>query len=159
MEKEAEELMKEHMNVNYIDLEEYPSTAELQNRCVNMIGRLFNAPVASASEDVIGTSTIGSSESIILATLAMKRKWQNARRAAGKSTEKPNIVMNTAVHVCWEKAARYLEVEENYVYCDMDRYVIDPKKAIAACDENTIGVVGILGTTYTGQYGECLKMR
>lgn len=64
-----------------------------------MIGRLFNAPVNGSSDEVLGTSTIGSSEAIILATLAMKRKWQNARRAAGKSTEKPNLIMNSAVQV------------------------------------------------------------
>ena len=72
------------------------------------------------------------------------------RRAAGKSTEKPNIVMNAAVQVCWEKAARYLEVEEKYWYCTNDRYTLDPKEAVDLVDENTILVCAILGSTYTG---------
>ena len=47
----------------------------------------------------------------------MKKRWQNKRKAEGKDYSKPNIVMNAAVQVCWEKAARYFEVEERYVYC------------------------------------------
>ena len=78
-----------------------------------------------------GTSTVGSSEAIMLATLAMKRRWQNKRKAAGKDISKPNIVMNSAVQVCWEKAARYFEIEEKYVFCTKDRYVIDPAEAVA----------------------------
>lgn len=60
--------------------------------------------------------------------------------------------MNSAVQVCWEKAARYLEVEERYWYCTSERYVIDPKPAVDLVDENTIMVCAILGSTYTGEY-------
>lgn len=117
-----------------------------------MIARMFNAPVHNDEANVMGTSTIGSSEAIMLATLAMKKRWQNKRKAAGKPYDKPNIIMNSAVQVCWEKAARYFEVEEKYVYCTKDRYVIDPKEAVDLVDENTIGICAILGTTYTGEY-------
>ena len=82
----------------------------------------------------------------------MKKRWQNKRKAAGKDFSKPNIVMNSAVQVCWEKAARYFEVEERYIYCTEDRYVIDPEEAVKLCDENTIGICAIIGTTYTGEY-------
>jgi glutamate decarboxylase len=60
--------------------------------------------------------------------------------------------MNAAVQVCWEKAARYLEVEERYWYCTPDRYSLDPQAAVELCDENTILVCAILGSTYTGEY-------
>jgi glutamate decarboxylase len=106
----------------------------------------------------MGTSTIGSSEAIMLATLAMKRRWQNKRKAEGKPYDKPNIIMNSAVQVCWEKAARYFEIEEKYVYCTPDRYVIDPKQAVDLVDENTIGICTILGTTYTGEYEDTKKV-
>ena len=106
-----------HCNhASIIDYEEYPMTAELQNRVVNMLGRLFNAPL-SHHEPAIGVSTVGSSEAIILSTLAMKRRWQLRRRKEGKSTEKPNLVMGSNVQVCWEKAVKYLEVEPRYVFC------------------------------------------
>ncbi|EPE29920.1 PLP-dependent transferase [Glarea lozoyensis ATCC 20868] len=151
MEKEVEDLMTESFSKNFIDYEEYPQSADIQNRCVSMIGRLFNAPLDGDMAPV-GTSTVGSSEAIMLAVLAMKKKWKNARQAAGKPTDRPNIVMSSAVQVCWEKAARYFEVEEKYVYCTENRYVIDPEETVSLVDENTIGICVILGTTYTGQY-------
>lgn len=144
--------MTESLSKNFIDYEEYPQSADIQNRCVSMIGRLFHAPTHSEDDQAIGTSTIGSSEAIMLGTLAMKKRWQNKRKEAGKDYSKPNIVMNSAVQVCWEKAARYFEVEERYVYCTKDRYVIDPEEAVKLVDENTIGICAILGTTYTGEY-------
>ncbi|KAB8556626.1 hypothetical protein FH972_025662 [Carpinus fangiana] len=151
MEDEAEKLMTDAFNKNFIDYEEYPVSADIQNRCVSMIARLYNCPT-DGDAAVMGTSTIGSSEAIMLATLAMKKRWQNKRRAEGKPFDKPNIVMNSAVQVCWEKAARYFDVEEKYVFCTADRYVIDPEQAVDLVDENTIGICAILGTTYTGEY-------
>ncbi|KAK8190039.1 glutamate decarboxylase [Phyllosticta capitalensis] len=152
MEKEAEKLMAESAATNFIDYEEYPVSADIQSRCVSMIARLFNIPSHEEDTNAMGTSTIGSSEAIMLGVLAMKKRWQNKRKAEGKPFDKPNIVMNSAVQVCWEKAARYFEVEEKYVYCTKDRYVIDPKEAVDLVDENTIGICAILGTTYTGEY-------
>lgn len=152
MEEEAEQLMMQHLNVNFIDAEEYPASADIETRCVNIVARLFNAPLDNPQAEAIGVSTIGSSEAIILSVLAAKRAWKNKRKAQGKSTENPNIVMNAAVQVCWEKAARYLEVEERYWFCKPGQYVLDPKEAVDLVDENTILVCAILGTTYTGQY-------
>jgi glutamate decarboxylase len=130
--------MTEALPKNFIDYEEYPQTADIQNRCVSMIARLFHAPSSGEDDNSMGTSTVGSSEAIMLGTLAMKKRWQNKRRAEGKDVSKPNIVMNSAVQVCWEKAARYMEVEERYVYCTPDRYVIDPEEAVGLVDENTM---------------------
>ncbi|KAK4942545.1 hypothetical protein LTR10_017674 [Elasticomyces elasticus] len=158
MEEEAEKLMCEAFSKNFIDYEEYPQTAEIQNRCVNMLARLFNAPESEDGANAMGTSTIGSSEAIMLSVLAMKKKWQNKRKAEGKDTSKPNIVMNSAVQVCWEKAARYFEVEEKYVYCTNTRYVMDPEEAVNLVDENTIGICSVLGLTYTGEYEDTKKI-
>ncbi|KAK2839203.1 hypothetical protein FQN49_006374 [Arthroderma sp. PD_2] len=155
MEDEAEKLMTEAFSKNFIDYEEYPQSADIQNRCVNMIARLFNAPVGEGEHEhdhAMGTSCIGSSEAIMLGTLAMKKRWQNRRKAEGKDFSRPNIIMSSAVQVCWEKAARYFDIEEKFVYCTNERYVLDPQEAIDLIDENTIGICVILGTTYTGQY-------
>ena len=157
-EKEAEDLMCEAFSKNFIDYEEYPQTAELQNRCVNMLARLYNAPEEASGENAMGTSTVGSSEAIMLAVLAMKKRWTNKRKAAGKDFHNPNIVMNSAVQVCWEKAARYFDVEEKYVYCTETRYTIDPEEAVKLVDENTIGICSILGLTYTGEYEDTKKI-
>ncbi|CAG8473841.1 1692_t:CDS:10 [Diversispora eburnea] len=152
MEKEAEKLMKENLSKNFIDYEEYPVSVELQNRCVNMIARLFNAPMNDPKEEAMGVSTVGSSEAIMLSVLAMKKLWQKRMRAKGKPTDRPNLVMSASVQVCWEKATRYLEVEEKFVYLTEGEYILDPQKAVDLVDENTIGVCVILGSTYTGHY-------
>ncbi|CAG8545840.1 17971_t:CDS:10 [Cetraspora pellucida] len=148
MEDEAEKLMKENLSKNFIDYEEYPVSVELQNRCVSIIARLFNAPM----DESIGVSTIGSSEAIMLAVLSMKRLWKNKRIAEGKPVDKPNLVMAASVQVCWEKATRYFEIEEKFVYLTEDTYILHPEKAVELVDENTIGVCVLLGSTYTGHY-------
>ncbi|KAK3304646.1 pyridoxal phosphate-dependent transferase [Chaetomium strumarium] len=153
MEEEAEKLMAESFSKNFIDYEEYPQSADIQNRCVSMIGRLFSAPVGPGETiGAVGTSCVGSSEAIMLAVLAMKKRWKNKRMAEGKPCDRPNIVMSSAVQVCWEKATRYFEIEEKLVYCTEDRYVVDPEETVNLVDENTIGIALILGTTYTGEY-------
>lgn len=149
MEPEAERLMAETFNRNAVDQDEYPRTTEIQHRCVNMLAHLFHAP---DEEDSVGTATVGSSEAIHLAGLALKWRWRQRRAAEGRATGNPNIVMGHNVQVCWEKFARYFEVEPRYVALTEDRFVLGVPEALALIDENTIGVVGILGSTYTGEY-------
>ena len=149
MDEEADRLMAECADKNAIDWDEYPQTVELQDRCVNMLARLFHAADHHAS---VGTATVGSSEAIHLAGLAMKWRWRKARQAAGLPDDRPNLVMGANVQVCWEKFARYFDVEPRYVPLTEDRYVIGVDEAMALVDERTIGVVGILGSTYTGEY-------
>jgi glutamate decarboxylase len=162
MDEEADRLMTETANKNAIDWDEYPQTVELQDRCVNMLARLFHAPDTSgagqaggnsAGDDAaVGTATVGSSEAIHLAGLAMKWRWRKARQAKGLDHQSPNIVMGANVQVCWEKFARYIDVEPRYVPLTDDRFVIGVPEAMALVDDHTIGVVGILGSTYTGEY-------
>jgi glutamate decarboxylase len=147
MEPEAEKLMAETFDKNMIDKDEYPFTAMIEERCVNIVSRLFNAP-----ETGVGASAIGSSEAVMLAGMALKWRWRDRMRAKGKPTDKPNIVMGNNVQVVWEKFARYWEVEPRYIEMEPDQYTITPEGVLKAVDENTIGVVPILGVTYTGAY-------
>ncbi|MGE5137989.1 MAG: glutamate decarboxylase [Rudaea sp.] len=149
MEPEARQLMMETFDKNMIDKDEYPQTAELELRCVNMLARLWHAPEA---ENSVGTSTIGSSEACMLGGMALKWKWRERMRAQGKPADRPNLVMGINVQVCWEKFCRYWDVEPRHVPVEVGRYVISPEEAVKLCDENTIGVVGIMGSTFTGQY-------
>ncbi|KAI4340326.1 hypothetical protein MLD38_025176 [Melastoma candidum] len=151
MEPECDRLIMASINKNYVDMDEYPVTTELQNRCVNMIARLFNAPVGDG-ETAVGVGTVGSSEAIMLAGLAFKRKWQQRRKSEGKPCDKPNIVTGANVQVCWEKFARYFEVELKEVKLSQGYYVMDPVKAVEMVDENTICVAAILGSTLTGEF-------
>ncbi|KAL5214774.1 hypothetical protein ABZP36_003926 [Zizania latifolia] len=157
MEPECDKLILEAINKNYADMDEYPVTTELQNRCVNIIARLFNAPVG-AGETAVGVGTVGSSEAIMLAGLAFKRRWQNQRKAAGKPFDKPNIVTGANVQVCWEKFARYFEVELKEVKLTEGCYVMDPDKAMEMVDENTICVAAILGSTLTGEFEDVKRL-
>jgi glutamate decarboxylase len=147
MEPQAEALMAECLDKNMIDKDEYPQTAELEMRCVNMLSRLWNGP-----DQGVGCSTTGSSEAAMLGGLALKRRWQKRRAAAGEPTDKPNLVMGINVQVCWEKFANYWDVEMRLVPMEGDRYHLSPEEAVARCDENTIGVVAILGSTFDGSY-------
>ena len=149
MEPEAERLMAECFDKNMIDKDEYPQTAELEMRCVNILSRLWHAPDAA---EATGCSTTGSSEAAMLGGLALKRRWQHARKAAGKPADKPNLVMGINVQVCWEKFANYWDVEMRLVPMEGDRFHLSAEEAVAQCDENTIGVVAILGSTFDGSY-------
>uniref|UniRef100_M1D2B1 Glutamate decarboxylase n=1 Tax=Solanum tuberosum TaxID=4113 RepID=M1D2B1_SOLTU len=151
MEPECDKLIMASINKNYVDMDEYPVTTELQNRCVNMLAHLFHAPVGD-DETAVGVGTVGSSEAIMLAGLAFKRKWQAKRKAEGKPFDKPNIVTGANVQVCWEKFARYFEVELKEVKLKEGYYVMDPAKAVEMVDENTICVAAILGSTLTGEF-------
>jgi glutamate decarboxylase len=149
MEPQAEKLMAECLDKNMIDKDEYPQTAELESRCVNILANLWNAQSDGAAT---GCSTTGSSEAAMLGGLALKRRWQKRRREAGESTETPNIVMGINVQVCWEKFANYWDVEMRLVPMEGDRFHLSAEEAVALCDENTIGVVAILGSTFDGSY-------
>jgi glutamate decarboxylase len=149
MEPQAEHLMTAAFDKNMIDKDEYPTTAEIERRCVNIVADLFHA---QRQETAVGVSTIGSSEAVMLAGLALKWRWRARRTAAGLPADRPNLVLGTNVQVVWEKFARYWDVEARYVPIARDRYTVTPEGALAQVDENTIGVVAILGTTFTGQY-------
>jgi len=149
MEPEAKHLMSETFDKNMIDKDEYPQTAELEMRCVHMLADLWHSP---DPHNALGTSTIGSSEACMLGGLALKWRWRERMRKLGKSVDRPNLVLGTNTQVCWHKFLRYWDIEERAVALEGNQYVTDPERAAAACDENTIGVVSVLGSTFTGQY-------
>ncbi|SFR29882.1 glutamate decarboxylase [Lentzea waywayandensis] len=149
MEPQAATLMAECVDKNMIDKDEYPRTAELEQRCVRMLAALWHAPDA---DQPTGCSTTGSSEACMLAGLAMKRRWQHRRRAASLPVDRPNIVMGINVQVCWEKFANYWDVECRLVPMEGDRFHLTADQVAEHCDENTIGVVAVLGSTFDGSY-------
>jgi glutamate decarboxylase len=149
MEPQAHALMGECMDKNMIDKDEYPQTAELERRCVHMLSDLWHADEA---ETATGCSTTGSSEACMLGGMALKWRWRRRRTAAGQSTDRPNLVMGANVQVCWEKFCRYWEVEPRCLPVSADAPHLTAEAAARHCDENTIGVVAILGSTFDGSY-------
>ncbi|MCI1211963.1 glutamate decarboxylase [Bifidobacterium tibiigranuli] len=149
MDERANRLYLESADKNMIDKDEYPKTAEIETHCWTMLADLWHAPDPGKA---IGTSTVGSSEACMLGGLALKRRWQHERKAAGKPADRPNLVMSSAVQVCWEKFCNYFDVEPRYVPISREHKVFDGSDLARYVDENTIGVVAIMGVTYTGMY-------
>ena len=149
MEPQAARLMAETADKNMIDKDEYPRTADLERRCVAILADLWNAPEPASA---VGCSTTGSSEACMLAGLALKRRWmaRNAERYAAGA--RPNLVMGSNVQVCWEKFCNFWEVEARLVPMEGERFHLGAEEAAARCDENTIGVVAILGSTMDGSF-------
>jgi glutamate decarboxylase len=147
MEPQARVLMAECVDKNMIDKDEYPQTAELERRCVAILADLWNAPDVAVAT---GCSTTGSSEACMLAGMALKRRW--SARTGADPARRPNLVMGANVQVCWEKFCRYWDVDARVIPMDGDRFHLDAASAAAAVDENTIGVVAILGSTFDGSY-------
>jgi glutamate decarboxylase len=148
IEPEVHRLLDDCIDKNMIDKDEYPQTAEIENRCVHMLANLWNSPDAGSS---VGCSTTGSSEAAMLGGMAMKWRWRERRRAAGKSVERPNMICGP-VQICWHKFARYWDIELREIPMENDRLLMSPAEVIARCDENTIGVVPTLGVTFDGRY-------
>ncbi len=148
MEPQARELMAECFDKNMIDKDEYPQTSELERRCVSILAELWHAPAGGGAP---GCSTTGSSEACMLGGMALLWRWR-ARRGTAAAGAKPNLVMGTNVQVCWEKFCRYWQVEARAVPMERDRLHLRGPQAAAACDENTIGAVAIMGSTMDGSY-------
>ncbi|TPG53421.1 glutamate decarboxylase [Roseomonas nepalensis] len=148
MDPQVHQLMDMSLDKNMIDKDEYPATAELESRCVHILADLWNSPKAA---DTIGCSTTGSSEASMLGGLALKWQWRKRMQAAGKPTDKPNIITGP-VQVCWHKFARYFDVELREIPLKRGQLGMTAEEVLKRCDENTIGVVPTFGVTFTCQY-------
>lgn len=154
MEPEAAELMKETLEKNAIDKDEYPMTADLENRCVKIIQNLWHA---NPDEEPMGTSTVGSSEACMLGGLAALFRWKALAKAAGidiYSSHRPNLVITSGYQVCWEKFCRYWDIEMRLVPMEADHLYMTAEDAMKYVDDHTICVVCLLGITYTGRYDD-----
>jgi len=159
MEPEAVQLYTDTAGMNYIDIDTYEQSAIIHQRCMTMTAELFNAPDPKHSW---GTATGGSSEAIMLGLLAHKWNWRQRREKEGLDTTKPNIVFGAHAHTVVEKFAVYFDVEarivplrdpdkiDNKDVYEADPYVASPLRIKERIDENTIAVVAIVGSTFTG---------
>lgn len=151
MEPEADALIMQCINKNFIDHDEYPEVEKIHERCVHMLADLLHAPKQA---NYVGTATVGSSEAIMLAGLAHKFTWRDKRKAASLDSTTPNIIMGANVQICWDKFACYFDVEPRIIPIEKNQYTITAEQVKPLIDENTICVATILGTTFTGEYDE-----
>lgn len=145
IEPEAHRLYREYLNYNLVDREQYPAIDALLRECVDIIGALWHG---DASE-VVGSATTGSSEAAMLAGASLLRAWQDR---TGDRLTRPNIVMGAGAHACWKKFCRHWGVEARVAPATGGGPALDGSAVERLCDERTIGVVGILGSTLDGRY-------
>ena len=184
MDDEAKQLAEDSINKNFIDFDEYPQTAVIHNRVVNMLADLFHAEIPEDSDlnsenpPFMGTATIGSSEAIMLGLLAHKWNWRKLNKANPNRSAKdqPYLIFGTDVHTCWDKFARYFDVNVKFVYMEpgkyrvtaedveaiLERRIADDPEVMAQCEytEEEVGdrkvgeLVSAVGcvvcTTFTG---------
>lgn len=157
MEPEATKIMAETLEKNAIDKSEYPRTAELENRCVNILADLWHA---QKKEEFLGTSTVGSSEACMLGGMSLKFSWLKRAKKLGLdlNAKRPNLVISSSYQVCWEKFCTYWDIEMREVPLDENDLSLNMDKVMDYVDEYTIGIVGIMGITYTGRYDDIKKL-
>ncbi len=157
MEPNAKQIMIDTIATNAIDKAEYPQTCEIEKRCVKIIADLWNAP---KKEQYMGTSTVGSSEACMLGGMAMKFRWRKKAQELGIdiNAKKPNLIVSSGFQVVWEKFCVYWDVELRELPMTKDCLKLNPDDVIKACDEYTIGVVPIVGITYTGGFDDIVAI-
>ena len=150
-EPELKQLMSDHAHVNYIDHDMYPKSYDLEQKMVNALHDLWNGP---KDVEPYGAATVGSSEACMLAGLAHKWNWRQAREAAGNDTSSPNMVTGGNVQIVWKKFLKYFDVEPHIVPLKPGNYRLTAEHLDEYVDENTICVVAIAGQTFTGEDDE-----
>ena len=116
----------------------FPGTKEMENKVVQMIGALLG------KEDAAGYLSTGGTESNIQAIRAIR----NRKRKEGLSAM--NIIVPESAHFSFEKIADLLCIEVRKASLD-DALRVDVNSVERLIDGQTIGMVGIAGTTEFGQ--------
>lgn len=145
IEPEAQRLFGAYLNYNLVDREQYPAIDALLRECVRIIGTMWHGDAGR----VAGSATTGSSEAALLAGASLLRNWQHR---TGDEISTPNLVMGAGAHACWKKFCRHWGVEARVAPAIGDGPSLDGRAVERLCDERTIGVVGILGSTLDGRF-------
>lgn len=148
IEREAAEIFKDGSFRNFADPDMYPHTKDTEFKCVKWLHDLWNGP---KDAEPYGAATIGSSEACMLAGLAHKWNWREAREKAGLDASKPNMVTGGNVQIVWKKFLKYFDVEPRIVPLEPGNYILTAEHLDKYVDENTICVVAIAGQTFTGE--------
>jgi len=182
METEAEQLAYESINKNLVNVAEYAHTESIHQQVIAMTANLFHAEIPAMNADsgsappMIGTTTVGSSEAVMLALLTHKWNWKHRRGAARSPKDRPYVVFGTHTHACFAKFGRYFDVEVKWVHLPPGRYsvtaaqvqevlerrIADDPEVMTTCGftpeeagerrfgELAIAICCVVGTTYTG---------
>ncbi|WP_457549989.1 tyrosine decarboxylase MfnA [Archaeoglobus sp.] len=125
----------EFINTNLGDPAIFRGSAELEREVIGMIGKLLHHSNAK------GYVTSGGTEANVQAVRAFRNL---------KKVERPNVVVPESAHFSFDKAGDVLRVEVRKAKLD-DEFKVDVGDVERLIDENTVGIVGIAGTTALGQ--------
>jgi glutamate decarboxylase len=149
------------LGVNLADQTVYPHAYKMHDSVVNMLARLWHCPEPDDFDEYgvyAGAGTVGSTEACLLSGLALKFRWREwyAERHGMTAQQvlgaRPNLVISSCYQAAWEKLFRYMDIEPKLIQPSVGSFTVDPEDVRAAIDENTIGVVCIMGNHYGGQY-------
>ena len=149
--QQVRKLMDMAIDKNLIDKDEYPQTAAIEERCINLLADLWHSPGKP-----VGCSTIGSSEASMLGGMAAKVRWRARQKAAGKPTDRPNMVCGS-VQICWKKFARYWDIELREIEMSPGNLCMAPDAVLEQVDENTIFVVPTMGCDISWSLRGCCR--
>ena len=164
-EKEEKTVALEGLRINLADQTCYPGSFELHNTVVNIVASLWHCPEQghsiTAANPYPGAVTVGSTEACLLSGLALKFRWRSwIGKLKGLTEEKarcerPNLVISTCYQAAWEKMFKYMDVDPVFVTPESPAsFTLDPSKVYDAINENTAGVICVLGNHYNGEYDD-----
>ena len=150
MEPQAEKLMAECFDKNMIDKDEYPQTAELEMRCVNILEPPLARTRRRRGDGLLDDRLERGGDARRARAQAPLAAAAQARGQAGRQAEprdgdqRPGLLGEVRQLLGRRDAAR----------ADGGRPLppLGAEEAVKLCDENTIGVVAILGSTFDGSY-------
>ena len=128
-----------HLNAN--DSYTYPEISAIKKYCGNFLLRLSGV---NHLDDFQYHTTSGSAEAVFLGLLTLKRHAEETRPNA-----KLNVIVGSNAHICWKKAADYLDLELREMTVDEKTMVLTPADVLNQIDDNTMGVCATLGTPTT----------
>ncbi|MEC8460847.1 MAG: pyridoxal-dependent decarboxylase [Pseudomonadota bacterium] len=162
------------LSINLADQTIYTHVFGIHNELVNMVAQLWNCPLdtdTKGQSQHIGSCTVGSTEACLLSGIALRerwRRWYSEKHGITKKDilgVKPNIVISSCYQAAWEKFFRFFDVEPRVILGTRASFELDVSQLDQKIDDKTIGVVGILGNHYGGQFDsiqaihdECAKI-
>ena len=134
-----------------IDKDEYPQTAELERRCVAILADLWHAPDPDDVDRLLdhrlqrGVHARRDGAQAALGGSATPAAIRGAAAQPGDGRQRPGL-LGEVLHATGRSSRAWCRWRATGFH-------LDPPSAVAAlCDENTIGVVAILGSTFDGSY-------
>lgn len=141
-EVQAREIFIQNLESNLGDPALFPGTKNIESHVIRILGQLFDLP-----ENGTGLILTGGSEANITALWAIRN---NERDRKDLSNSRPlEIIAPQSAHISINKAADLLNLKLISIPVTK-KYQIDIKKTKQAISSNTIGIVGVAGTTAFG---------